>query len=196
MMHIRRSGLCVGLVLLLVASTTGCSRSYLPSDDPEAYAVYSALLRHVWHPMQADASRYVIASQTAVWPTAPRPAESAIRALGGAWLGYLRLNSHVWPLKRQFALELPYEIKPSRELALAIGGAAGELSGSFEQRFPGAGGYIQLSAVGFNASKTKAIVQMTWICGWVCGGGDTFVLDKENGHWGSPRSAFGGQWRF
>ena len=195
-MHIRRGGIGIGLVLLLVASTAGCGRSYLPSDDPEAYAVYSALLRHVWHPAQADANRYVIASQTAVWPTAPLPSESAIRALGGVWLGYLRLNGHVWPLKRLFTLELPYELVPGKDLALAIGGAAGEQSGSFDRRYPGAGGFIQLSAVGFNASKTKAIVQMTWICGWACGGGDTFVLDKENGRWGSPRSAFNGPWRF
>ncbi len=105
-------------------------------------------------------------------------------------------NGHVWPLKRLFTLELPYELVPGKDLALAIGGAAGEQSGSFDRRYPGAGGFIQLSAVGFNASKTKAIVQMTWICGWACGGGDTFVLDKENGRWGSPRSAFNGPWRF
>ena len=48
----------------------------------------------------------------------------------------------------------------------------------------GAGsGYIQVSAVGFDAAKTRAMVFVTYECGGLCGGGNLYLLEKVNGSW-------------
>jgi hypothetical protein len=53
----------------------------------------------------------------------------------------------------------------------------------FYQRYPNSGGWIELSAVGFNATKTVAVVYMGHHCGSLCGGGGFHVLEKKNGQW-------------
>jgi hypothetical protein len=53
----------------------------------------------------------------------------------------------------------------------------------FAQRFPGAGGIISFSRVGFNPSLDEAIVASSFVCGGLCGGGSIYVLRKTFRHW-------------
>jgi hypothetical protein len=48
---------------------------------------------------------------------------------------------------------------------------------------PYTGGWIELSAIGFNADKTVAVVYMGHLCGGLCGGGQFHVLQKKDGKW-------------
>ena len=55
-------------------------------------------------------------------------------------------------------------------------------------------GYIQVSAVGFDAAKTRAMVFIAYECGGLCGGGNLYLLEKVSGSWREkpPRYASGG----
>ncbi|HEV2195154.1 MAG TPA: hypothetical protein VGR55_06210 [Candidatus Acidoferrum sp.] len=51
------------------------------------------------------------------------------------------------------------------------------------KRFPGAGGRISFSRVGFDSHLDEAIVATSFVCGWLCGSGDRYVLRKRQGRW-------------
>ena len=54
---------------------------------------------------------------------------------------------------------------------------------SFEQLFPGAGGIISFSHVGFNSRMDEAIVATRFVCGDLCGAGYRYILRKKSGRW-------------
>jgi hypothetical protein len=56
-------------------------------------------------------------------------------------------------------------------------------SKSFEQLFPGAGGIIALSHVGFDSVLDQAIVSISSACGPLCGSDGTYILQKKRSHW-------------
>jgi len=51
----------------------------------------------------------------------------------------------------------------------------------FYKRYPNSGGWIELSAVGFNADKMAAVVYMGHYCGGLCGGAGFHVPQKKDG---------------
>src|SRR5262249_227524 len=53
----------------------------------------------------------------------------------------------------------------------------------FYRKYPESGGWIELSAVGFNPEKTVAVVYVGHHCGNLCAGGHFQVLLKKNGKW-------------
>ena len=54
---------------------------------------------------------------------------------------------------------------------------------SFEQLFPGAGGIISFSHVGFDSTLHEAIVSTAFVCAGLCGSGYRYILRKERGRW-------------
>jgi hypothetical protein len=54
---------------------------------------------------------------------------------------------------------------------------------SFEHLFPGAGGIISFSHVGFDSALHEAIVSTSFVCGGLCGSGSRYVLRKNWGRW-------------
>jgi len=56
-------------------------------------------------------------------------------------------------------------------------------SKTFENLFPGAGGLISLSRVGFDSSLDEALVSTSFVCGGLCGSGDLYILRKKRGTW-------------
>jgi hypothetical protein len=56
-------------------------------------------------------------------------------------------------------------------------------STSFEQLFPGASGIISFSHVGFDSTFHEAVVSSSFVCGGLCGVGQTYVLKKTWGRW-------------
>jgi len=51
------------------------------------------------------------------------------------------------------------------------------------ERVPGSGGYVEMSAVGFNSDKTLALLYAGHSCGGLCGGGTYHLLKKADGKW-------------
>jgi hypothetical protein len=53
----------------------------------------------------------------------------------------------------------------------------------FYKRYPGSGGIINLSVVGFNDDKTLAVVYAGVSCGPLCGEWNWHLLEKKNAAW-------------
>jgi hypothetical protein len=84
-------------------------------------------------------------------------------------------------LARNIAIEVPYELVPKQKIR-QIFESAGKWD-LFYERYPLSGGYYSFSAVGFDAMKVHAIVQMNHYCGMLCGGGGPRFFEKKNGKW-------------
>jgi hypothetical protein len=54
---------------------------------------------------------------------------------------------------------------------------------SLEKLFPGAGGIISFSRVGFNPALDEAVVSRSFVCGGLCGSGWRYFLKKRRGRW-------------
>ena len=51
---------------------------------------------------------------------------------------------------------------------------------------------FEVSAVGFNADRARALVYVGHDCGGMCGGGTYHLLVKKEGHWQNDREYRGG----
>lgn len=54
---------------------------------------------------------------------------------------------------------------------------------NFRRKYPASWGVHSFSRVGFNTTKTKAVVYSEIACGPLCGGGSYYILHKEEGSW-------------
>lgn len=177
------------VILLLITSSwfsqsaqVATDKLPTPYEDVEAYQVYSAIIPSEWPLRVANAKQVVIHEATKGYEMCLRPEKEYEEIIGPAISEYVRLNQQSWMLHRDFLIERPYELI-----------SADELKATFEQGLPGwkkfydqhpdSGGWIELSAVGFNADKTIAVVYMGHSCGGLCGGGAFHVLQKRDGKW-------------
>jgi len=68
----------------------------------------------------------------------------------------------------------------------AVGGKDGwEI---FNKKYSNANGFISVSRVGFNKSKTQALIAVSHSCGWRCGEGSYKLLTKKNNTWEIEKS--------
>jgi hypothetical protein len=128
----------------------------------------------------AHAKTLIIQSETKGYEMCLRPEKEWEEKVGPAISDYVRLNTKPLPLQRRINVEVQYQLIKAEELRSAIQTAGWE---GFYQRYPNSGGWMELSAVGFNANKTVAVVYMGHHCGMLCGGGGFHVLEKKDGQW-------------
>lgn len=95
---------------------------------------------------------------------------------------YRRSQRKRWLLKRLFQIEKPYEIVNEQTLGL-LRGHGPEPWHAYYEHYPRSGGWIFMSAVGFNRNKTLAIVYIGSICGGLCGQAQFHLLEKVKGQW-------------
>jgi len=153
--------------------------------DEEAYAVYTAILPH-------NRPYLVIRSYTVSHENqmCPLPKEGFPRIVSAAIGDWKRVNQQRWTLLPMLSVSGAYELIPSKRLDDIFSENGGDFP-FFYGLYPNSGGFIELSAVGFNADKTVAAVYMDEVCGGLCGSGAFFVLKKSDGEWslmnGGPR---------
>ena len=151
-----------------------------PYDDDEAYGVYSVLLPHQ--------ESYEFAKGTLViqLETVSKPIErqclsaAAARRFKDAIADYEKANTKRWSLQREFQSEKPYELVSSDTIKAVFNEYSWD---AFYRRYPDSGGYVIMSAVGFNSDKSLALVYMGSACGGLCGQWSFHVLEKINGKW-------------
>ncbi|MBO0862911.1 MAG: hypothetical protein J2P21_31320 [Chloracidobacterium sp.] len=129
----------------------------------------------------AKAHSLVISEETMTYKMCLRPDAESEAVVGPAISEYVRLNEKPWLLQRSLSIEKPYELVGSDEFKKSAA-FKGDWESYYKQR-PNSGGWIGLSAVGFNLDKTVAVVFMTHACGSLCGGGDFYILQKKAGKW-------------
>ena len=167
------------LALLLSQGVISSSKA-LPYEDQEAYEVYSAIIPLEWPLRNAHAKALIIQSETKGYEMCLRPEKEWQEKIGPAISDYVRSNAKPSLLQPRIKVEVPYRLIIADELGSAIQTAGWE---GFYQRYPDSGGWLELSAVGFNVNKTVAVVYMGHHCGWLCGGGGFHVLEKKDGKW-------------
>ena len=148
--------------------------------DAEAYEVYSAILPTEWPWRVANAKSLVIRSETIGFKMCLQPDAESEEIIGLAISEYVKLNEKTWLLQERLNIEKPYKFITSDGLKIVFEQGDWE---NFGKQYPGSGGWIELSAVGFNADKTVAVVYMGHHCGTLCGGGGFHVLQKKDGKW-------------
>jgi hypothetical protein len=104
------------------------------------------------------------------------------------WAGvledYKKQNQTPRLFSRSFSIDTPYKLISRTGISDSFGGKTfNEGWKSFYSRYPDSQGYIELSAVGFNADKTKAFVYIAHHCDTLCGASGYTFLEKRNGKW-------------
>jgi hypothetical protein len=161
-----------------VGQTSVAAKTY---DVTEAYQIYSLLLpqEESYHfakgtlIIQEDTVAKRDGSEPCVTPETAIRFKDAIADYGGT-------NREQWLLQRHFQIEKPYELVSSDTIRALFeeGGWDG-----FYKRHAESGGYIILSAVGFNKGKTLAIVYAGSSCGGLCGSWRFHLFEKMNSKW-------------
>jgi hypothetical protein len=167
----------IGLMLLLLQRTPPASRPDAYADA-DAYVVYAAALR------QAKPDRRIIVlGETVTHPRCfPKGAAISDKSWAEAAQHYLAVNKTPKRLARSLDLNKPY-------LILAPPEAQGLIQKGnwrpFWKRFGEGSGYTRFSAVGFDQSRTKAMLYSDYSCGALCGGGGYKLFTKFGGRWRS-----------
>jgi hypothetical protein len=159
-------------------------------NDADAHAVYSTIIPNTWPITVARTGKLVIETQTRDYPSfgdgndvclKPDPSEESI--LGPVLKSYKEANKQTWLLQRKFDLAIEYELVPRETIAAIFKGKDVEGWKDFYDRYPNSGGTSHMSAVGFNADKTLALVYVGHSCGGLCGGGSYHLLKKTGDKW-------------
>jgi hypothetical protein len=195
--NVNARALAVFLGVVFVVTNGLGQESSLPQPytDKDAYQIYDLLIpsEETW-----CTKTWVIQQETELWerdlsrldrcvsPTSVHEFQDAIVSFKAA-------NNRRWLLERQFGLDRPYELVRSDSIAAFFKGREQNRAESdppladgwegFYQRYPGSGGYIILSAVGFNKDKTRAVVYSGAGCGSLCGAWSFHLFKKMNGKW-------------
>jgi hypothetical protein len=162
----------------------GAAGGVVPGDrsyaDPDAYAVYSAVIPSEWAVTAAHAKNLVIARETTGYKICLKPDNNTAEIIGPAIENYEAQNRESWMLEPKIETHIPFKLLNSSEVKEAFENSGWE---GFYRNYPDSGGIIELSAVGFNSDKTIAVVYVGHSCGMLCGGGSFHVLEKKNGNW-------------
>jgi hypothetical protein len=156
-------------------------------DDPEAYAVYASLLPNEWALSRARAKRLVFQKETSAgrgcFPTGA-PLQDDWKPVAD---NFRSENASQRALREGFALGVPYVVVPSAEIRALFADLRDDGWGRFYQRYPDSGGYIAVSAVGFDAEKRRAMVHFGSVYGMLGANWKFFFLNKTDAGWRETR---------
>lgn len=183
-------------VIALVVAFIGCAAASFAQDtaapeaylDADAYQVFSALLSESGAPgstntlvieqetvphLGRQAGTFSDGPEACIYPDVAIKFREAIA-------DYNRVNQKRWLLQRSFEINGPYELVTADTLKTFF--SHGDWDG-FYKRYPSSGGFISLSAVGFNRDKTRAILYGGRACGSLCGQWSYELFEKVGGEW-------------
>ena len=158
--------LIAALFALPIRSDTNPSRTMASAYvDPDAYQVYSAVLpMDTWYWQSSKTLLIVQELPPKEWPIgSPRDAlrgnAEFSKTFGSMFKSFEQLSRESLLLEPRFAISKPYKLVGRAELDEAFHrpapNAADDGWSGFRQNFPGAAGYLILSAVAFNPKKTS-----------------------------------------
>ena len=157
-----------------------------PIDDTESYAVYAALLPSQWTVRVARAKILVFQQETTTYPRcmpSGTPPEVDWREVIESFRAENAEGRVILP---GYDLGLPYVVVASADVQATFREVPNDLMlgwSGFYKRYPDSGGFMQVSAVGFDTARARAMVYMAHSCGGLCGGGTYHFLQKIDGVW-------------
>ena len=181
------------ILMLFGLGSFVCGQTSEPKiyNDVDAYDVYSAVLSLPFNGNLPKSKTLLIRQDTirsfgAYVDQKPdsaiclKPTNEITPLVGPAIEDFLLKNETKWRLQNRFNLETPYKLIDSEQVLELIKRDGWE---GFNKAFPESGAFIDLSAVGFNADKTIAVVSKGGWCGELCGEGAYYIMQKKQGKW-------------
>ena len=156
-------------------------------SDPEEYVVFRSLLPSSWPVRVAKARELVFRADTFVsWSCMPKGG-----ALETDWRpvveSFRAANSFPRLLQPGFDLGMPYRVVSARDIQRAFEEVRDDPAfgfTGFNRRYPKAGGSVlQVSAVGFDAERRRAMVYRGHHCGSLCAESMVHLLEKVDNIW-------------
>ena len=173
-------GALAGAILLQSGLAVGQSFTSQIAD-PEAYAVYAAVLATGWPKPDIPRTEIALQDKTATHGLCAGWEPS----LGPEWQpilqDYSRQNETTRRLQPDLDLHVPYTLITSEKYEDLIMIAAGDANNVYADFWGGMS--LAFSAVGFDSTKARAMATLQYSCPSGCGGGREFLLEKQNGQW-------------
>lgn len=170
-----------------------------PTDrDSDSNEVYATVVNwRISHPGEGAESKRLVFLDTTIRYScftekpdecATKAREDLTRAFGkdldtGVLSDYLESNKDVGPLSKSIPTDLPQSWLSDAEEGALFKSKKHDGWKSFYAQYPGAGGIMAFSRVGFNEKRDRALLYSTIGCGWLCGTGHYHLLKKESGKW-------------
>lgn len=177
---LKTTPLVIGLLLAQIPSAPR------PLTDADAYAIYAVVVPSE-APARAPGARRLVIQSTTDDDKGRSSCEMTGPDVKGEWAeaiaDFRRRNATAWTIARDLPLDMPYDLATRDEIAAAFKGRGPDGWPEFYTAFPGTKGYIQLSVVGFDKSRTRALVYTSHYCGNVCGGGAYHFLQRDGEGW-------------
>jgi hypothetical protein len=171
------------VAIAIAALSPGLTGQAETPVDPESYAVYRALI-----PNDLTGDGHIILRRETVTYSRCFPRG---RPLDEEWKPVVEdfklQNLQPRTLEAGFDIGREYLLVPWKDLQTAFTQLPGGSWWIFFARYPNSGGYIDVSAVGFDSTKTRAMVYVAHHCGQLCGRGAFHLMEKADGQW---REAF------
>ncbi len=177
------------VILFLV---TGTARA----DSDETYRVYDAVIAHMFagnkvtFDTREDVSQLVILERSVTeyasgdkqenWKQVKIRLPQLSDELVGAFESHLKTERK---LKRSFHINLTYTFISPAVFEDLINSETMEKLTAFYGKYPGSGGAIAFSNVGFNKARDQALVYFVHWCRFLCGSGHYLILHKQGGKW-------------
>jgi hypothetical protein len=204
--RIRLSGkICLGLLLVTSILLTQCLRATgtkpaksggnsevdsVADLTPDEYAVYNAVIE-AKHRRYARAGKdlVVISNRTFVYKLSPKTLDETLKWASDHTPGGIapelvesleRQNAQSHEISDLFSLNVKHVLVTEDEINNLMKGGEWEL---FYDKYPKSQGIISLSRVGFDASKTQALVYFGNPTSATSGGGAYILLEKKGGTW-------------
>ena len=174
------NNLVIGTITLaLVQPMSG--QPLKPITDPDAYAIYATLLPSIW---KRSDELIVLVQETTT--------ESCrVSRLPEGWDGvqedFDRQNTNVWALQPVLPLS-DYRLIPRAKIQAADARLKEEYPGIWQRR-PGSMEFAAVSAVGFNAARTKALVYIR-----LRSSGQIYLMERRDGQWVASREGLRCGW--
>lgn len=145
-------------------------------DDEASYSVYATLVEA---PKGSKPTAPVLRLETVLPPPSCKGLETIAPTWKAAAQAFAAANPGPRPLVRERVSGLPFIPVPPAEIDQAV--ARGW--DAFRATYKGAGGYVGVSAVGFDPAMTRAIVWVTYACGPSCGSREFRFYSKQGRAW-------------
>jgi hypothetical protein len=173
------------MITLLAAAIAVIQASPVPRPlmDNDAYAVYAVALATVRPERRVPPAPLIIQSETEHWDPPncfPEPIKPEWREV---LEDYRRQNAKRRIIEPRLQIDLPHQLLSKDALRAFLPEDKRGSMELFDRTYPGAGGYLTLSAVGFSADRSRAMLYVSHFCGGLCGSGWFSFFEKINGRW-------------
>ena len=174
----------LAVVLLSVAGVLGTIGSaqerHVPDKEPQAYTMPDSydVLSSILEVGAASVDQFVIGAETVQQEMCVKPSDEPDPSIRQAIVNYIEVNRNHLTLQERFKLSKPYKMITAEELR-QLTRSGWDL---FHRTYPNIGGVRYFSAVGFNESKTIAIVHYSIVANRAAFG-ETEILQKTEATW-------------